>query len=60
MLDRQLEGRDYVAGPLTIADFAIGPRLDHDSSFFKFDAVPYPHIAAWLARLRGKPYWSTA
>lgn len=60
VLDRQLEGRDYVVDRLTIADFAIAPRLDRDPAFLQFDVAPYRNIAAWLARLAGKPYWATA
>jgi glutathione S-transferase len=45
---------------LSIADFAIGPRLDRDPDFLKFDVAPYRNIAAWLARLAAKPYWATA
>ena len=60
VLDRQLEGRDFVVGRLTIADFAIAPRLDRDPAFLQFDVAPYRNIAAWLARLAGKPYWATA
>jgi glutathione S-transferase len=60
VLDRQLEGRDYVIGPLSIVDFAAAPRLDRDPHFLKFDVAPYRNIAAWLARLRAKPYWATA
>jgi glutathione S-transferase len=60
VLDRQLEGRDYVIGPLSVADFAIGPRFDRPPTLLKFDVAPYRNIAAWHARLRAKPYWSTA
>ena len=60
VLDRQLEGRDFVVGRLTIADFAIAPRLDRDPAFLQFDVAPYRNIAAWLARLAAKPYWATA
>jgi glutathione S-transferase len=60
VLDRQLEGRDYIIGPLSIADFAIGPRLDRAPELLKIDIAPYRNIAAWRERLRAKPYWSTA
>lgn len=60
VLDRQLEGRDYVLGPLSIVDFAVGPRLDRSPDLFKFDVSPYKHIGDWLERLRAKPYWQTA
>jgi glutathione S-transferase len=60
VLDRQLAGRDYIIGPLSIADFAMGPRLDTGPAFLKFDISPYANIGAWLERLRAKPYWATA
>jgi len=57
VLDRQL---DYVIGPLSIVDFLIGPRLERSPAILKFDVAPYGNIAAWIERLRAKPYWSTA
>ncbi|MGD9501976.1 MAG: glutathione S-transferase family protein [Methyloceanibacter sp.] len=60
VLDRQLEGRDFIVGRLSIADFAIAPRLDRDPAFLQFDVAPYRNIAAWVARLAAKPYWATA
>jgi glutathione S-transferase len=60
VLDRQLADRDFVAGPLSIADFAMGPRLDRDPGFLQFDVAPYRNIGAWVARLAAKPYWATA
>ena len=29
-------------------------------ALLKFNIAPYRNIAAWLKRLRAKPYWSTA
>jgi glutathione S-transferase len=60
VLDRQLEGRDYVIGPLSVADFAIGPRFDRDPTLLEFDVTRYRNIAAWHERLRAKPYWCEA
>jgi glutathione S-transferase len=60
VLDQQLEGRDYVIGPLSIVDFLIGPRLERSPAILKFDITPYRNINAWLKRLVAKPYWSTA
>lgn len=57
VLDRQLDGRDYVVGPLSVADFLIAPRLDTPPSMLGFDTNGYTNIEAWLARLRAKPYW---
>jgi glutathione S-transferase len=60
VLDKQLQNRDYVIGPLSIADFAIGARLDRAPELLKFDIAPYQNIVAWRERLRAKPYWATA
>ncbi len=60
VLDRQLEGRDYIVGPLSVVDFLIGPRLDTAPAILKFDISRYENINAWLERLRAKPYWQDA
>ncbi|HZJ11227.1 MAG TPA: glutathione S-transferase family protein [Methyloceanibacter sp.] len=60
VLDAQLEGRDYVIGPLSIADFAIGARLDRGPTILKLDMTPHKNINAWLERLRAKSYWQSA
>ncbi|MGB6907831.1 MAG: glutathione S-transferase family protein [Methyloceanibacter sp.] len=60
VLDQQLEGRDYILGPLTVVDFLAGPRLDTSPPALKFDISGYKNIAAWLQRLRAKPYWQDA
>lgn len=60
VLDKQLEGRDHIVGPLSVADFAIGPRFDRAPDLLKFDISPYENIGAWLKRLRAKPYWQDA
>lgn len=60
VLDKQLEGRDHIVGPLSVADFAIGPRFDRVPDLLKFDISPYENIGAWLKRLRAKPYWQDA
>jgi glutathione S-transferase len=60
VLDRQLEGRDYVVGPLTVVDFLIGPRLDTAPGILKFDISRYANIGTWQERLKARPYWSTA
>jgi GSH-dependent disulfide-bond oxidoreductase len=54
VLDRRLEGRDYVAGDYSIADIAcypwIVPHRPHGQDFAAF-----PHLARWFERLRGRP-----
>ncbi len=60
VLDRQLEGRDYVLGRLTVVDFLIGPRLDTAPAILGIDMSPYKNINAWVERLRARPYWKDA
>jgi glutathione S-transferase len=59
VLDRQLGGKDYVLGNLTIVDFSMAPVLDI-MSFVGVDLAGYANITAWLERLRAKPYWKDA
>ncbi|SEI62448.1 glutathione S-transferase [Azotobacter beijerinckii] len=54
VLDRQLQGRDYVAGDYSIADMAIYPwaRLWEGQRQRLED---FPNMAAWLERLAARP-----
>jgi glutathione S-transferase len=59
LLDAGLAGRDWIAGKLSVADFALastfmlrrpaGISLDHA-----------PAVAAWISRLEARPAWQTA
>ena len=60
VLDKQLEGRDYVLGRLTVVDFLIGPRLDTAPAILGIDLSPYKDINAWVERLCARPYWKDA
>lgn len=51
MVDRQLEGRDYVAGGFSLADIALGPYL-HRWLALPIARAPMPRLDAWHARLR--------
>ncbi len=59
ILDANLADKDWVAGELSIADFAVastfvyrkGARITLDDT---------PHIAAWLARIEARPSWQAA
>ncbi len=60
VLDRQLTGKEYVMGDLSVVDFAIAPPLELSQRRLNVDLNEYPGITAWLARLQAKPYWKTA
>ena len=60
VLDKQLTGKEYVLGDLSIVDFAIAPPLELAQRRLNVDLAKYPGITAWLARLQAKPYWRTA
>lgn len=50
VLDRQLEGRDYVLGTLSVVDFAIAAYLMTKAGR-RLDYSGCPRVAAWLARM---------
>jgi glutathione S-transferase len=60
VLDKQLHGKEFVLGKLSIVDFAIAPPLELSQRRLNVDLAKYPDITAWLARLQAKPYWKTA
>jgi glutathione S-transferase len=51
MVDRQLAGRDYVAGGFSLADIVLGPYL-HRWFALPIERAPMPDLEAWHARLR--------
>jgi glutathione S-transferase len=60
VLDKQLHGKEFVLGKLSIVDFAIAPPLELSQRRLNVDLAQYPGITAWLVRLQAKPYWKTA
>ena len=54
VLDRQLEGRDYVAGDYSIADMAIYPWAK-GWELQRQRLEDFPNMAAWLARMGKRP-----
>ncbi|XP_023175037.1 glutathione S-transferase 1 [Drosophila hydei] len=62
LLEQFLDGRNYMAGQLvTIADFSIAATLSTlHLSYAPVDAVGYPKLSEWLARISGLPYYEQA
>ncbi|MDP4023677.1 glutathione S-transferase N-terminal domain-containing protein [Methylobacterium sp. NEAU 140] len=54
VLDRRLGGAEYVAGALSIADFAIlGWAWRHERH--RVDLADFPHVRRWYAALMARP-----
>ena len=53
VLDRRLEGRDYVAGSYSIADMAIWPWILPEHQGQNIDE--FPNLKAWLERVGERP-----
>jgi glutathione S-transferase len=59
ILDRGLDGKDWVADALTIGDFAVASTfLVHEESGISLDEVP--NVRAWIARVRALDSWQRA
>jgi GST-like protein len=54
VLDRQLEGKDYIAGEYSIADMASYPWiLLHEMHSMRID--DFPNVRAWYDRMANRP-----
>ena len=54
VLDRRLEGRDFVAGAYSIADMALYPWVKL-AALFGQDMGGFAGVAAWLERIAARP-----
>jgi len=53
VLETSLAGREYVAGPLTIADFALASMFSIGATV-GLETAPYAKVNAWLGRVLGR------
>lgn len=53
ILNGQLEGREYVAGALSIADFALASIVVHREAA-GIDMKPYRHLQNWVDRMEAR------
>lgn len=56
VLEAELQGKEFVCGPRSVADYALGPwaeGLPHT----QVSLEPYPNIAAWIKRLQESRGW---
>jgi GST-like protein len=56
LLDRRLEGRDFVADEYSIADIAIGPWVGF-RAMHGIELGSYPNVDRWYATLCERPAW---
>jgi glutathione S-transferase len=59
-MEKELTGRDYLAGEFSLADIAFYPNIDTlDRIQVQVDAK-YPNVLAWIARLKARPSFSAS
>lgn len=54
VLDRRLEGLDYIIGEYTIADIACWPWVSRHE-WQEIDLRDYPHVRKWYQRIAARP-----
>jgi glutathione S-transferase len=59
ILDAALAGKDWIAGDLSLADFALGSTFIYRAGS-NISLSDTPNIAAWLDRLEARPSWQAA
>jgi glutathione S-transferase len=59
VLDGGLAERDWIAGDLSIADFAIATTLVYRDAA-GIDCSAAPNVLAWMARIEERPSWQKA
>jgi glutathione S-transferase len=59
-IEKELEGREYLAGPFSLADIAFIPNIDTlDRIQVQIDPK-YKNILAWIARLKTRPSFAAS
>ncbi len=59
ILDKNLADKEWVAGDLSIADFAVGSTFMYRVPS-RISLAETPHVAAWIGRLEARPSWQSA
>jgi GST-like protein len=54
VLDRRLEGRDFVAGDYSIADIAIWPWISR-FEWQEIDLAKFPNVKRWYTTIAARP-----
>lgn len=59
ILDAALAGKEWIAGELTVADFALASVLPYRKQT-NLSLEPYPNVSAWIGRMEARPSWKAA
>jgi glutathione S-transferase len=59
-IEKELEGRDYLAGPFSLADIAFIPNIDTLDRIQIQVEPKYKNIHAWIARLKARPSFAAS
>ena len=60
-IESELQEREYLAGPFSLADVAFMPNLELLDRFnIPVDANKYKHTVAWIARLKARPSFAAS
>src|SRR5688572_5847274 len=59
-LEKELEGREYLAGPFSLADIAFVPNLDTLERIQLQIDPKYKNVLAWIARLKARPSFAAS
>jgi len=55
-IEKELQGKEYLAGPFTLADVAFMSNIDLLDRFnIPVDTSKYPNTIAWIARIKARP-----
>ncbi len=59
ILDADLADKDWVAGDLSLADFAVASTFVYRKGA-QLTLDETPHVAAWIERIESRPSWQSA
>jgi glutathione S-transferase len=59
ILDQALAGKDWIAGQLSLADFALATTFILRTAA-RLGVEAHPNVTAWIARMEARPSWEKA
>jgi len=59
-IEKELQGKEYLAGEFSLADIAFMPNLDSLERLNVTIDPKYKNTLAWVARLKARPSWTAS